>query len=98
MGTKRQKTHTKTKSNPKDKCVSRLARRKSHHTALSHAAAPNSECPPLLLLHAGARVHGANAHPGSNAAAAVTPTSQSSPKWEKICPDGSRTRVQIFRC
>ena len=28
-----------------NKCVSRLARRKSHHMALSNAAAPNSECP-----------------------------------------------------
>jgi len=28
-----------------NKCVSRQARRKSHHTALSNAAAPNSECP-----------------------------------------------------
>jgi len=27
-----------------NKCVSRLARRKSHHTALNNAAAPNSEC------------------------------------------------------
>jgi len=28
-----------------DKCVSRIARRKSHHTVLCDAAAPNSQCP-----------------------------------------------------
>jgi len=31
-----------------NKCVSRLARRKSYHTALSNAAAPISESPPSL--------------------------------------------------
>jgi len=29
-----------------NKCVSRLARPKSHHTALRYAADPNSECSP----------------------------------------------------
>ena len=28
-----------------NKCVSRLARRKSHHMALRNTAAPNSDCP-----------------------------------------------------
>jgi len=37
----------------------------------------------MLLLHAGAQVHGANAHPGSNAAA-VTPRE---PKFTKMGED-----------
>jgi len=32
-----------------NKCVSRLARCKSHHTALVDAAAPNSDCLPSLV-------------------------------------------------
>jgi len=31
-----------------NKCVSRLARRKSHHTALVDAAVASSECPPTV--------------------------------------------------
>jgi len=65
-----------------NKCVSRLARRESHHTALSNAADPNSDCPPLLL-HAGARVHGANADPGSNA----TVVTSRQPKFTKMGED-----------
>jgi len=36
----------------KNKCVSMLARRIPHHTALSNAAAPNSECPPTVVAGA----------------------------------------------
>jgi len=52
-----------------NKCVSRLARHKSHHRALSNAAAPipNTHA---MLRHTGA---GAAIHPGSNSAAPVTP-------------------------
>jgi len=32
-----------------NKCVSRLARRKSYHTSLSNAAAPSSECPASVV-------------------------------------------------
>jgi len=32
----------------RNKCVSKRARRKSHHTALVDAAAPSSECPPSV--------------------------------------------------
>ena len=31
-------------NNRNNKCISRLARRKSHHTALSNAATTNSDC------------------------------------------------------
>ena len=33
-----------------NKCVGRLARRKSHHTAISNAAAPNSQRQPILFV------------------------------------------------
>jgi len=38
-------TVTITSTNDNNKCVSRLARRKSHHMALVNATAPNSDCP-----------------------------------------------------
>jgi len=44
-----------TTRNKINKCVSRLARRKSHHTALSNAVASNSECPPTLAAGVGRR-------------------------------------------
>jgi len=52
-----------------NKCLSRLARWKSHHTALRYATAPNSECPPshgaqFRLPHCDFYI----AQPGSNAA------------------------------
>jgi len=46
-----------------NKCVSRLASRKSHHTALSNAAATNSDCPPSVA--AGARVGMGNVAAGN---------------------------------
>jgi len=67
--------------------------------ALSNAATP--------IPNAHATVCGTGSagaiHPGSNAAAAatiVTPASQSSPKWEKTCPDSwpsikTRTRQEM---
>ena len=67
--------HNLTISSQVHKCISRLARRKSHHTALRYAGAPNSECP----------CHAAQfrLHPGSNAAA-VTPRE---PKFTKMGED-----------
>jgi len=65
-------------------CVIRLAKRKSNHTALRYAAAPNSECPPshgaqFRLPHCDFYI----SHPGSNAAA-VTPHE---PKFTKMGED-----------
>jgi len=74
-----------------NKCVSRLVRRKSHHTALSSAAAPNSTQPrrPIPTAHCDFYI----AHLGSHTAA-VTPRQPKFTKWEKTCPDSSPTRMQ----
>ena len=55
-------------------CVSRLARRKSHHTALSNAAVPSSECSHATVANSDCPMHCDFyiAHPGSNAPT-VTP-------------------------
>jgi len=67
-----------------NKCVSRLARRKSHHTSLHYGTAPNSDCSSchgaqFRLLHCDFYI----AHPGSNAAA-MTPCE---PKFTKVGED-----------
>jgi len=48
----------------------------------------------MLLLHAGPGGIVQMAYPGTNAATAVTPCDQRSPKWETLCPDSSRTRMR----
>ena len=62
---------------------------------LTRRRRPNSDCPPSLARSRRlATVHRC-VHPGSKAPA-VTPPSQSSPEWEKTCPDSSRTCMQNF--
>ena len=78
-----------------NQCVSRLARRKSHHTALSNATVPNSECP----CHAPTQLIRRSHSPRSNATALPPPwlpASQCSPKGEKTCPDSRATCMQNF--
>jgi len=70
-----------------NKCVSRLARHKYHHTALRYTATPNSEHPPshgaqFQLPHCDFLIFYI-AHAGSNAAA-VTPHE---PKFTKMAED-----------
>jgi len=67
----------------KNKCVSMLARRKSHHTPYASpvATAPDSQCPPGVghpyIIPNGQSViptlFRMGIHPGSNVAAPVTP-------------------------
>jgi len=66
-----------------NKCISRLARRKSHHTALVDAAAPNSECPASVVHNSEsptsitARRH--RRHPSPASKCARPPASQQQP-------------------
>jgi len=88
------------------KCVSGLPRRKSHHTALSNAAACNSDCPPSV---GSARAPGAVGAVGwhqfpdafipevmQTNAAPVTPREPKFTKRGEACPDCRPTRVQNF--
>jgi len=83
-----------------NKYVSRLARRKSHHTALRDAVAHNSDCPiepqHRALPGAAAWLQCFDAYIPEVMPPPWLRASQSSPKWEKTCPDGSRTCVQNF--
>jgi len=99
-------------TNKKHKCVSRLARRIPHHTALSNAAARNSQCLPTVVtiddnrtnrqFNSGLFIHDDQQHRRSTPGRRLMPpppwlpASQSSPKGEKTCPDSRLTRVQNF--
>jgi len=66
--------------------------------ALRDAAARNSDCPPSLTItgsHWMAPVR-RYVHPGSNAAAPVTPREPEFTKREKACLDSCPTRMQNF--
>jgi len=111
-------TVQRNKKTKKNKCISRLARRIPHHTALVNTAAPNSDCLPSLatgfdiclqectlvirilfhrdralviqiLLHR-------DIHPGSNAAAPMTPREPIFTKGENTCPVSRPTHIQNF--
>ena len=77
------------------KCVSRFATCKSHHTALSNAAAPNIDCHGRWLPRRAAASQWEMAHPRRNAAA-VTPREPKVTKGGKTCPYSRPTRMQNF--
>ena len=89
-----------------NKCVSWLARRKSHHTALVDAAAPvpNVHRPrPLASTFVWRNAHFSSQCysewafiPEVMPPPPWLPASQSSPKGEKTCPDSRPKRVQNF--
>ena len=82
------------------------ARRKSHHTALSIAAACNSQCSPTVVstddngmvhaLHLSVNIGMIWRSSGKVMPPPWLPASQSSPKGEKTCPDSRPTRMQNF--
>jgi len=74
--------------------VSRLAKRKSHHTALSNAAAPNSECSCQAPAQTFRRSHSSRNF--VMPPPPWLPASQSTPEGEKTCLDSRPTSTQNF--
>jgi len=77
-----------------NKCISRLARRKSHHTALHDTTAPNSDCPAeprcQVFFPGGiciGRCPNFSFSPRCDVHIGLwgSPPRPSSPKWEKTC-------------
>jgi len=103
---KQKKTKNEKREIENFKKTSPSARRKSHHTALSNAAACNSQCPSTVVsiddngtvhaLHLSVNIGMIWGSSGSNAAAPVTPREPIFTKREKTCPDSSPTRMQNF--
>jgi len=89
-------------TNKKKQVHQQACKMHTHHTALGNAAARNSNCPchggqfGILVAHPHGRSCAGDSHPGTHAAAPVTPREPIFTKGEKTCPDSRPTRMQNF--